>query len=636
MSQFLRLLSEEDKADALATACANWRNGEAETRIFNVSPKSFYSVPGSPFAYWVSEDIRGIFKRLQRFESQGRAAQHGASTKDDFRFLRTCWEHNHSRGRWLPFAKGGKRSSFYSDIYMVVLWEDDAKELEAALLKKYPYLGESANWILHRECNYLRPGLTWPLRGVRFSSQLVPEGCIFSVAGKMAFVPETELMSWLALFNSSSFDYLIRIFAGKVGGVQYEIGLIGGIPVPVLDEFSRERLAELGKLGWSYRRRLASVDERSQAFLLPSALRARTGDYEPQSIEVELSRIQAGIDAIAYELYALSESDRQVIIGDNAVVDGAVDADMYEDEDVEDFESEASVSDALLSWCVGVAFGRFDWRLATGERSAPPEPDPFAPLPLKSPGMLPDNATEFYQHSGILVDDPGHPNDLARLVEQVLETVDASVTEVVQRWLQKDFFAFHLKNYSKSRRKAPIYWPLATASGSYTLWLYYPSLSDQTLFTAVNDFVDPKLDDVRKELQALRDKGTGRSKQDEKRLEALASLEHELADLRDSLLEIAPNYRPNHDDGVQITAAPLWKLFRLKPWQKVLKDTWDKLEKGDYDWAHLAMNYWPDRVRDKCVTDKSLAIAHELEHLYVAPEPVEKKTRGRKKAGSTE
>ncbi|MOA38452.1 hypothetical protein D3C78_1601390 [compost metagenome] len=82
---------------------------------------------------------------------------------------------------------------------------------------------------------------------------------------------------------------------------------------------------------------------------------------------------------------------------------------------------------------------------------------------------------------------------------------------------------------------------------------------------------------------------------------------------------------------MQITAAPLWKLFRLKPWQKVLKDTWGKLEKGDYDWAHLAMNYWPQRVRDKCVTDKSLAIAHNLEHLYIEPEVAPKKARGRAK-----
>jgi len=373
-----------------------------------------------------------------------------------------------------------------------------------------------------------------------------------------------------------------------------------------------------------------SGEETSHAFLLPSALGYRLGEYDPTSIETELARIQAEIDAIAFELYGFSEADRAAVLG-SAAVEAATDESEDEDE-AEDAELDAAPSsDALLSWAVGVVFGRFDWRLATGERAEPPEPEPFDPLPAKSPGMLPDDASPFHQHAGILVDDQSHPNDLARLVEQVLETVDAPVAEDVRRWLQKDFFAFHLKRYSKSRRKAPIYWPLATASGSYTLWIYYPSLSDQTLFTAVNDLVDPKLDDVRKELQALRDKGAGRSKQDEKRLEALASLEHELADLRDSLLEIAPNYRPSHDDGVQITAAPLWKLFRLKPWQKVLKDTWAKLEKGDYDWAHLAMSYWPQRVRDKCVTDKSLAIAHNQEHLYIEPELAPKKARGRAK-----
>ena len=203
----------------------------------------------------------------------------------------------------------------------------------------------------------------------------------------------------------------------------------------------------------------------------------------------------------------------------------------------------------------------------------------------------------------------------------------------MRRWLQRDFFPLHLKQYSKSRRKAPIYWPLSTSSGSYTLWLYYPSLTRQTLYTAVNDFVEPKLKQVSRDTAALRDKGTVRSRDDEKAFEALQTLELELIELRDTLLQIAPNYRPNHDDGVQITAAPLWQLFRHKPWQKILKDTWTKLEKGDYDWAHLAMAYWPDRVREKCKTDKSLAIAHDLEHLYVEPEPKAAKTRGRKKAG---
>jgi hypothetical protein len=113
----------------------------------------------------------------------------------------------------------------------------------------------------------------------------------------------------------------------------------------------------------------------------------------------------------------------------------------------------------------------------------------------------------------------------------------------------------------------------------------------------------------------------------------LQSLEGELVDLRDRLLRIAPTYRPKQDDGVQVTASPLWPLFRFKPWAKVLKDTWVKLEKGGYDWAHLAMAHWPERVREKCRTDRSLAIAHSLEHLYVEPEATPVEARGRKKGG---
>jgi hypothetical protein len=61
----------------------------------------------------------------------------------------------------------------------------------------------------------------------------------------------------------------------------------------------------------------------------------------------------------------------------------------------------------------------------------------------------------------------------------------------------------------------------------------------------------------------------------------------------------------------------------------VLKETWVKLEAGEYDWAHLAMAYWPERVRAKCRTDKSLAIAHGLEELYEPQAPDAAKVLGR-------
>ena len=321
----------------------------------------------------------------------------------------------------------------------------------------------------------------------------------------------------------------------------------------------------------------------------------------------------------------------------------------------------------LISLVTGVAYGRWDIRFATGEKPVPGLPDPFAPLPVCPPGQLqneqglPITAEEVRKlkaagrwnypieisRDGILVDDLGHALDLEACVHKVLQIIWGNCWEAIEReasnilgvrtlrdYFRKPagFFADHLKRYSKSRRQAPIYWPLSTESGGYTLWLYYPALTDQTIYTAVNDFVGPKLGETYRLAAALRTR-TDRSRDEERQLEHLQDLRAELEKLQAELLRIAPTWKPNHNDGVQITAAPLWRLFRYRPWQTVLRETWEKLEKGDYDWAHLAMSYWPDRVREKCRTDKSLAIAHDLEDLYEPPsEKPSAGRRGRKRA----
>lgn len=308
-----------------------------------------------------------------------------------------------------------------------------------------------------------------------------------------------------------------------------------------------------------------------------------------------------------------------------------------------------------MSYCLGVVYGRWDVRFATGEKPLPNLPDPFEPLRVCPPGMLqndqglpaaPQDIPPQYplqvNWNGILVDDKGHPNDIIRYIRRVFKVIwgekdshiEQKACEILtvsnlRNYFRKPtaFFNDHLTCYSKSRRQAPIYLPLSTASGSYTLWLYYHRLTDQTLYTCINDYVEPKLHQVNQATTQLRSKGD-RTRDEEKRLETLQTLELELIDLRDELLRIAQlPYKPNLNDGVQITAAPLWPLFGLKKWQTKLKDTWKKLEKGDYDWAHLAYSIWPDRVREKCKGDKSLAIAHDLETLYEAPPEKPKKSR---------
>jgi hypothetical protein len=100
----------------------------------------------------------------------------------------------------------------------------------------------------------------------------------------------------------------------------------------------------------------------------------------------------------------------------------------------------------------------------------------------------------------------------------------------------------------------------------------------------------------------------------------LAKQEAFVGELRafvDELKRVAPLWNPNLDDGVIINFAPLWRLVpHHKPWQKELKATWDALCDGTYDWAHLAIHLWPERVVPKCATDRSLAIAHGLEEVF--------------------
>lgn len=637
MALFFRLIGKESQEDALRESTAALRKSGYHDDVFEIDPSDFRSIPGIPFAYWTGPGVRSALKNSKSVKSQGITVASGASSKDDERFLRLAWEREVEDSNFPFLAKGGKFSPYYATVYLRINWQNDGEEIKTYVQEYRRSRGFSPHWTaaLLNAHLYFRPGLTWPRRTNGLSFRALPKSCVFGDKGPAVFVEDDDpekLLALCAILNSEPFGILVSVRLARTELAQsFEVGLIQQTPLPELTPSDTAILSSLARQAWSIRRASATVDETSPAFLLPAALITRPLDHDPLSIDARLAEIQAEIDKIAFELYEFSDSDRNAALGPSGIA-GDDDSEGGEDEDQDDSEDEDGAgvvdqTDGILSWAAGVAFGRFDWRWATGEREAPTEPDPFDPLPAKSPGMLPDGAQPFHAHSGILVDDQGHPNDLARLIEEVLARVAAPVPPDVRRWLQRDFFPLHLKQYSKSRRKAPIYWPLSTNSGSYTLWLYYPSLTSQTLYTAVNDFIEPKLKQVSRDAATLRDKGAARTRDDERTFEALQALELELIELRDTLLQIAPTYRPNHDDGVQITAAPLWQLFRHKPWQKILKDTWAKLEKGDYDWAHLAMAYWPDRVREKCKADKSLAIAHDLENLYVEPEAQPKKAR---------
>ncbi|MEU8266377.1 hypothetical protein AB0B89_04355 [Sphaerisporangium sp. NPDC049002] len=384
-------------------------------------------------------------------------------------------------------------------------------------------------------------------------------------------------------------------------------------------------MAELARKAWSLSRASKTIDETSWSFVLPAAFN-HLRELDPARLNLELSHLKIDIDEYTFRLYGIGEHDRHTILNTSFFGASLLEEFDYADEEQHESDDEAEPTydlsgapdDGLVSWLVGVVFGRFDPRLATGARPIPPEPEPFDPLPARSPGMWPEGEEPPVPPPDILVDDPGHARDLTSHLSAVASTVDVSEPDDLRRWLAREFFPLHIKMYSKSRRKAPIYWQLATSSARYSVWLYIHAFTRDTMYRVQNDYVVPKLMLEERRLETMRQELQDRSTAAERR--ALTDQETFVDDLRgllDEVRRVAPLWNPDLDDGVIINFAPLWRLVpHHRSWQKELKTTWDALCAGKYDWAHLAMHLWPERVVPKCATDRSLAIAHNLEDVF--------------------
>jgi hypothetical protein len=127
----------------------------------------------------------------------------------------------------------------------------------------------------------------------------------------------------------------------------------------------------------------------------------------------------------------------------------------------------------------------------------------------------------------------------------------------------------------------------------------------------------PKLAYEERQLTSLVESSEGSPSAKERReIAAQEAFVEELHALLEEAKRVAPLCKPTLDDGVVLVMAPLWRLVPHKPWQRELKAKWAELAGGKYDWAHLAMNLWPERVVPKCAVDRSLAIAHGLEDVF--------------------
>jgi len=595
---FFRLINEKDKESRLIDSINKLNSGSLVDTAFQVNSNSFSKVPTSTFAYWVSEAVRSTFVNLPAFMSDGRIACDTNPAGDDIRFFRNWWEVVDSYNEqflWVPLAKGGNYSPFYADINLVVCWNKGKNSYHGFLGTEHRPLEKPASVKY-----FFEPGLTWSRRSQKgLSMRVLPKGAIFAQKGPGVFFEqksEDYKLAYLAVINSTPYKYLASL---QMSFGAYEVGVIQRTVVPDLDDVSIQYLACRAKKIINYKKYFDSYDEVSHAFSSPSILDANYLGFKHNSAEV-YKGIVLEIDDLCFKLYGFSGKDIEYA-RDSSVCTTDMDASLL-------VECQNDPVYSLLSWAVGVSFGRFIKNPEIISFDKLSSVSVFEPLPKYSLGMklTQEDALEF------LVDDESSDKDIVNIILSVLSPLDIPIDINVREWLKSQFFSYHLKQYSKSRRKAPIYWPLQSSNGYLTIWAYYPRLSAQSFFTCINDYVDPKIALMTTEFDAIKNKPS-KTQEDLIQLGKLIEILDEIKDFREDLLKVSKRWKPSLDDGVQVSSSPFYKLIGHPTWRKELKKTWAGLENGEYDWARMAFNNWPERVLRKCHEDRSVAIAHNLE-----------------------
>lgn len=581
-------------------------------RPYFVSKQQLQSLPQAKMLYSLPVSIHLLLKSEDVFEPAIGTAREGMRTFDDFRFLPLRWEVAPStighKCTWEPLSKGGEFAIYYSDIHLLVKWDRDGRELAEENMRVNGQTAQS------RQASefWRQSGGTYSKRSVKgFSVRALPAGCIFGTKGPAVLsqsgVSPACIIGWL---NSRLIRFLVHV---QANAFEFNTGIIKRLPWK-----SDDRLLQLEgqtKKAIETCREAAALSEVNSCFVsLPSKETLREMQLAMTNIREAAARILtetcAQWDGVVDEVFGVDSSSLSIESENDSEED---------DEDQADEEPVPSGNDvyAVLSYAVGCVVGRWDIRIAMNQHAVPALPDPFAALPPCSPGMLqgpnrlpatmtPDGYPLRVDWDDVLANDAEHSDDIVRRVRDALEVIWKDRVEAIEKEAcevlgieeLRDYFGKpgkggfwddHVSHYSRSRRKAPIYWLLQSSRKNYALWLYYHRLDKDLLFKALVKYVEPKiqreinrLDEMRRQKQTGGE-GQGTKKLD-KEIERKEDFLSELRDFEDKLRRAADlHLEPDLNDGVVLNIAPLHELV---PWKEA-KKYWEELLEGKYEWSSI-------------------------------------------------
>lgn len=154
--------------------------------------QSVYScIPGSPVAYWVSNELSAVFK-YERISKKS-ISDGQTKTGDNNRFLRLFWEVSAleigKENKWAFIAKGGNFRRWYGNIEYVIDWSEIArqhyrKDHVARIAPEYIWFREGVSWNHVTSIEH-------------FAARYLPSDMLFETAAPSIFFEDNDMLMWV-------------------------------------------------------------------------------------------------------------------------------------------------------------------------------------------------------------------------------------------------------------------------------------------------------------------------------------------------------------------------------------------------------------------------------------------------------
>lgn len=204
--------------------------------FYEAEQKDFRRIPGSPLAYWLSNNMYNVFFEGKLLNQIGKPEQ-GMATADNGRFVRKWYEvainktslRKNAYSKWIPYNNGGGFRKWYGFNTDVVNWENNGLEI-----KSFPKA------YVRNERDYFKSGITWnAITSSDVSVRFFGEGFIFSNAGMAIFTSEQYQKYLLAFINSCVSKSILSILSPTLN---YNAGDMGNIPIIFSDAVNESGL----------------------------------------------------------------------------------------------------------------------------------------------------------------------------------------------------------------------------------------------------------------------------------------------------------------------------------------------------------------------------------------------------------